>query len=438
MTNQSSTTPKTNYIGPFIFMVLLMALIGFVTNLNQQFQEPLKHAFLQQAEEASNTLGQMFVFSFFLAYLLIGPLASNFLNRHGYKRTLTVGLLGVILSVIIFEASTMIYHYTAVPASEHYSESLTHIPILGVHLPLSFFIFLLGSFTSGAGLTFLQASVNPYLVVCDVPHTTGVTRQNIAGTFNSLMNTVTPLLVAWVVFGGVDSKSIQVGAMIIPFAVLVGLLILLYIGVRLVKLPELAETMQTREARLEHSVWSFRHLSLGAVAIFMYVGCEVCIGNNIIPFATRDLGVDYGQAAQWCAYYWGTMLVGRFISSFLTTVHARWQLAIATIMASILIVAAMATQNARWLIAVGVFHSVIWGAIFTLALHGLGKYTAKASGVLLMGVVGGAILPLVQGMLADRLQSWEYTWLLVILGEVYMLSYALWGSRVHKTAKQLG
>lgn len=417
---QSLSEKAPTHLRPFIFMVILMALIGFITSLNQQFQAPLKETFLAESGALKNAFATFITFSFFLSYLLMGPVSARYLQRCGYKKTLLKGIVVVAFSLIIFELSALSFQWIG-------EGSLNHITIESIRLPLGYFLFLIGSFVSGTGLTYLQSSVNPYVVVCNVPHTTGVTRQNIAGTGNSLMTTLVPLFVGLVIFGGKEGSELEVSAIFLPMAILILFVGLLYFGVRTTNLPELPNTTETKGEHLEHSVFSFRHLTLGVIGIFMYVGCEVCVGSNIVLYAQQDLGISYEMAVKWASLYWFSMLVGRFFSSFLSMIKAHIQLAVSTFCAGLLVVLAILLKMPWLLIGVGLFHSLMWGAIFSLSLEGLGKYTARATGVLLMGVVGGAILPFTQGLLADLFHSWTWTWLLIIAGEVYMLYYALWG-----------
>ena len=417
---QSLSEKAPTHLRPFIFMVILMALIGFITSLNQQFQAPLKETFLAESGALKNALATFITFSFFLSYLLMGPVSARYLQRCGYKKTLLKGIVVVAFSLIVFELSALSFQWIG-------EGSLHHITIGSIQLPLGYFLFLIGSFVSGTGLTYLQSSVNPYVVVCNVPHTTGVTRQNIAGTGNSLMTTLVPLFVGLVIFGGKEGSELEVSAIFLPMAILILFVGLLYFGVRTTNLPELPNTTEAKGEHLEHSVFSFRHLTLGVIGIFMYVGCEVCVGSNIVLYAQQDLGISYEMAVKWASLYWFSMLVGRFFSSFLSMIKAHIQLAVSTFCAGLLVVLAILLKMPWLLIGVGLFHSLMWGAIFSLSLEGLGKYTARATGVLLMGVVGGAILPFTQGLLADLFHSWTWTWLLIIAGEVYMLYYALWG-----------
>lgn len=417
---QSLSEKAPTHLRPFIFMVILMALIGFITSLNQQFQAPLKETFLAESGALKNAFATFITFSFFLSYLLMGPVSARYLQRCGYKKTLLKGIVVVAFSLVIFELSALSFQWIG-------EGSLNHITIGSIQLPLGYFLFLIGSFVSGTGLTYLQSSVNPYVVVCNVPHTTGVTRQNIAGTGNSLMTTLVPLFVGLVIFGGKEGSELEVSAIFLPMAILILFVGLLYLGVRTTNLPELPNTTEAKGEHLEHSVFSFRHLTLGVIGIFMYVGCEVCVGSNIVLYAQQDLGISYEMAVKWASLYWFSMLVGRFFSSFLSMIKAHIQLAVSTFCAGLLVVLAILLKTPWMLIGVGLFHSLMWGAIFSLSLEGLGKYTARATGVLLMGVVGGAILPFTQGLLADLFHSWTWTWLLIIAGEVYMLYYALWG-----------
>ena len=418
--HQSLSEKAPTHLRPFIFMVILMALIGFITSLNQQFQAPLKETFLAESGALKNAFATFITFSFFLSYLLMGPVSARYLQLCGYKKTLLKGIVVVAFSLVIFELSALSFQWIG-------EGSLNHITIGSIQLPLGYFLFLIGSFVSGTGLTYLQSSVNPYVVVCNVPHTTGVTRQNIAGTGNSLMTTLVPLFVGLVIFGGKEGSELEVSAIFLPMAILILFVGLLYFGVRTTNLPELPNTTEAKGEHLEHSVFSFRHLTLGVIGIFMYVGCEVCVGSNIVLYAQQDLGISYEMAVKWASLYWFSMLVGRFFSSFLSMIKAHIQLAVSTFCAGLLVVLAILLKMPWLLIGVGLFHSLMWGAIFSLSLEGLGKYTARATGVLLMGVVGGAILPFTQGLLADLFHSWTWTWLLIIAGEVYMLYYALWG-----------
>lgn len=414
--NQQKTV---SYTGPFITMVVLMSLVGFLTVLNQQFQTPLQAAFLSGAGALKNTLTTFITFSFFLAYLVMGGVSAKMVENKGYKATLINALIILVAGLGIFELSA--YQFEAFG---------TTIAMGGVEVPLAYFIFLIGSFVVGTALTFLQVVVNPYLVACNVPGTSGVQRQTIAGAGNSTMTTIAPFFVTAVIFGGVAMEDVQIGSIYIPFGVLMVVIAILALALKKVNLPDIAGTSAGKDEKLEKSVWSFPQLKLGVFAIFFYVGVEVAVGANINLYATSLGGTFAENAAIMASMYWGGMLVGRLCGSFISKIPANVQLVVTSIGAGVIVLAAMLTANPWLLVGAGLFHSIMWPAIFALAIEGLGRYTAKGSGALMLGVVGGAVLPLLQGVLADAFGgNWTLTWIIVIVSEVYLLYYALVGSK---------
>ena len=222
--------------------------------------------------------------------------------------------------------------------------------------------------------------------------------------------------------------------LMVPFLALMAVISLIVLLLMKLSLPDIQGTRVEKGEKLEKSVWSFRHLTLGVVAIFFYVGVEVCIGANINLYAIE---MDYASPALMATLYWGGMLVGRLVGSSLSRISPRVQLTVTTVSAGLLALLAILLNNPWLLTAVGLFHSIMWGAIFTLSVAHLGKYTSVASGVFMIGVVGGAILPLLQGVLADVLGGWRWSWFIVLFGEAFMLYYALIGSRVRQTCDNL-
>ena len=227
-------------------------------------------------------------------------------------------------------------------------------------------------------------------------------------------------------------EQISISQLQVPFLALTAVMLAVLLVLSRLRLPDIKGTRNEDDQKLEKSVWSFRHLTLGVIAIFFYVGVEVCIGANINMYA-----IDKGLAAPalLATLYWGGMLIGRAVGSSLSKIPPRTQLTVTTIAASLLVILAVVLDNPWVLAAVGLCHSIMWGCIFTLAIAKLGKYTSAASGVFMIGVVGGAILPLLQGGIADLSGSWRYSWLLVLFGEIIMLLYARLGSRVRQSAE---
>lgn len=419
---------------PFIIMVVLMSLIGLITNLNQQFQGPMQEAYLLMSGAGKTTLTTALVFSFFLAYLVMGKPSANYIERHGYKRTLITGLLVLIGAFGLYEFSAYIFEAVDAPK---FADTIAQARLEGENfkytgetvIPVAYWIFLLAAFVAGAAMTYLQAVVNPYLVACDVPGTTGVTRQSIAGAGNSLMTTIGPLLVASVIFAGKEGLDISLTSLYIPFLILILIVGIITVVLTKIDLPSIASAEKKEGEVLEKSVWSFSHLTLGVVGIFVYVGVEVAVGSNINLYAKAE-GFSMAEAAKMASLYWGGMLVGRLLGTVLSKVSANVQLAVASVGAGLLVAGAMVTGNPWLLVGVGLFHSIMWGAIFSLAIDKLGKYTSAGSGALMMGVFGGAVIPFIQGGLADLIGGWQWTWILVVVGEIYLLYYALVGYKV--------
>lgn len=413
---------KPNYLGPFITLVFLFFVVGFLTTANTQFQAPLKETFLANAGRFQNTFATLITFSWFLAYPLAGPVGSRWVNRHGYKGTLLRSILVMLAGLLLFFSSSW---YTV-----HRPESAWTVG--NAVIPVGFIIFLLGSFIVGASATILQVVINPYLSACDVKGTQSVQRLAIGGTANSVGTTVAPYFVTGIVFGGLAMEQISISQLQVPFLALTAVMLAVLLVLSRLRLPDIKGTRNEDDQKLEKSVWSFRHLTLGVIAIFFYVGVEVCIGANINMYA-----IDKGLAAPalLATLYWGGMLIGRAVGSSLSKIPPRTQLTVTTIAASLLVILSVVLDNPWVLAAVGLCHSIMWGCIFTLAIAKLGKYTSAASGVFMIGVVGGAILPLLQGGIADLSGSWRYSWLLVLFGEIIMLLYARLGSRVRQSAK---
>ena len=430
----SQTKQQQSCLVPFIIMVVLMSLGGLITSLNQQFQSPMKAAFLLMGGGMKNILTSCITFSFFLAFLIMGAPSAKYIENNGYKKTLITGLVILMGSFGIYELSAYIFETvdmaTFAPTIQEAKAQGDSFKYTGpMVIPTAYYVFLLAAFVAGSALTFLQAVLNPYIAACNVNGTTPVTRGSIAGSGNSTMTTIGPLLVAHVIFAGKSGLDIELSSLYLPFLVLFVLVGILIVALMKVSLPAIASAEKKEGEVLEKSVWSFSHLALGVVAIFMYMGVEVTVGANINLYA-ESLGFLPKEAALLATIYWGLMLVGRLCGSFLSGISAQMQLTATSVLAGLCVLVGMLTNNPYILIGAGLFHSIMWGAIFALAIDKLGKYTSAGSGALMMGVVGGAVLPLLQGVLADVLGSWQWTWALVVAAEAYLLFYALSGHKV--------
>lgn len=398
---------KQSYKVPFIMMVVLFFLFGFLTVLNGQLQGPMKSLF-----DLSNAQSTLLTFAFFLAFVLMGAPTAKIIDSKGYKTTLVLALLVVSVALITF---------------------------YGAAVAESFYIFVTGSFLLGAGITMLQVVANPYIAALGTPETSG-SRINLAGAFNSLATTIAPLFATYVIFGGKELDEITVGDVKIPYIGLTIFAVLLALLFSRVPLPKISTSNATEDdnpVELKGNAWQFSHLALGVLAIFCYVGAEVASGNNLKLYL-EDQGWESSDVALKISLYWGGLMVGRFIGSFIfKNVDNRKGLTFVSIGALVFTLCGTFIPGAIgvWaLTAVGLFHSVMWGYIFGLAIDKLGPYTNQASGYLIMGIFGGALIPLAQGVLADLLNDWKITFLFIALCQAYLLFYALVGSKIKKEA----
>lgn len=411
----------------FAVMLLLYFIIGLFTVINQQFQIPLQTAMLPHDGNITNALVTLLNFSWFLAYPFSEGFGTRWLEKFGYRRTAVYALLFLVAGLCVYELAVLFHIYTPVKVN-----------LFGNAISLGFFIFLIGSFLIGIAATVLQVVLNLYLAECPVGHTTALQRQMIGGTSNSVGMAIAPLMISYVIFGGIPLHTITTQQFVWPLLILVAVMSLVTFLTSRVGMPPVFGTGPQPHIVLEKSVWSFSHLKLGVWGIFFYVGIEVAVGANINMYAV-ELGSRYAaNATHIAAFYWGLLLIGRLLGSFIKHIPSQTQLVFASIGAIAMLVLAILFANPWILACTGFFHSIMWPAIFTLAIDRLGKYTSRASGVLMIGVVGGGIIPFLQGVLADLMHGdWRWTWLLVIAGEVYILFYGLRGYRVRQEGETL-
>ena len=418
------TQEKKNYTLPIIMMIILFGMISFVTNLAAPIGIIWKERFSD-----SNTLAMMGNMMNFLAYLCMGIPAGILLQKIGYKKTalsaIVVGFAGVgimVLSGLVNELYT------------------------------SFAVYLLGAFVAGFSMCMLNTVVNPMLNTLGGGGNKGNQLIQIGGTFNSTVGTLTPIFIGALI-GTVSKNTIITDVYPVLFTAM-GVFALAFIVLSSVKIPEPHSAKAATSGKDKYSAWSFRHLILGAVAIFVYVGVEVGIPGTLNLFLSDPNGLAMPTAAAGtvAGTYWFLMLIGRFIGVVVGgKVSSKAMLSFAAVLGlifvSIAIVLPASTKvfmpmfqsdisfammevpaSALFLVLIGLCTSVMWGGIFNLAVEGLGKYTAKASGIFMMMVCGGGFLPLLQGALADIFGFMNSYWL-VFAGLAYLLYYAVIGSK---------
>ncbi|MFP3597140.1 MFS transporter [Chryseobacterium sp. SIMBA_029] len=430
---------SNNSLFPFAIITFIYFIVGFLTTVNEQLQAPLKFTFLSHAGSLKNTFTTLISFFFFLGYLLNGTLGSKWVNAFGYKNTILRGLFFMISGLFMYLFSS--WFGFKFPDLE--------FTVADAVIPFGFIIFVAGSYLMGTSAAIIQVVVNPYAASYPLKGTQPVQRLNILTAINSIGTTSAPFFVTVVMFSGISIEKIEIQQLLLPLSVLIACILTVILITRKLHLPDIENTRAVGGEKLERSIWSFRHFALGVLAIFFYVGTEVAIGANInlhafelmesghpiTFFGKTDIiigGIDFGIHALLSTLYWGGFLVGRSISSFLSHISAKTQLTVTTLLATLLAITSMITQNLWFLVAIGLLHSSMWSCIYSLSIKGLNKYTSKASGVFISAVFGGAVFTLVQGGLADAFGSWRWTWILTVVCELLMLSYALFGSNIRE------
>ena len=390
-----------NYTVPLLLIVSLYFGIGFITAMNDVLVPHFKDLF-----HLSNFRALLVQFAFFGAYFLLSVPSGWIVGRIGYKTGIiaALGTMGVGL-LIFLPASTLIVYP----------------------------VFLLALFVVGCGLALLQVAINPYLGALGSPET-AASRLNLAGFFNSLAGTLAPHVGAAFIFVAAGaSTAVLARSVRMPYLVLAALAFLMAVVTRLVHLPVVLAGDVAGDAR-GGSAWQFRHLRFGAGAIFAYVGAEVAIGSLLISYLGQpSMGsMTHTVAARYVSLYWGGAMVARLLGFFaLKRIRQARALSAVAVLAVMFVAAAMLGQGpvALWaIVACGLFNSVMWPCIFPMSVEGLGRFTSQGSGILVTMVVGGAVIPEVQGLLADRF-GYGRSFSVVLLCYLYVLFFALYGHR---------
>lgn len=408
-TKQSS---KSLTVITIVAMMFLYAMISFVTNLAAPVGKIWGASFEDPAQaERMGMLGNLFNF---LAYLIMGIPAGNILAKYGYKKTalsaIILGFLGICVQWLSGETS-------------------------------SFAVYLCGALLGGFCVCMLNTVVNPMLNLLGGGGNRGNQLNMIGGTINSLTASLTPMLVGALIGESLAGKTIVDVNIVLYIAMAVFAVLFFIFWLTPIAEPEGAGQKIT----YERSPWAFRHFVLGAIAIFVYVGVEIGVPATLISYLK-----PYGFAAAGfvAGLYWLLMLVGRTIGSAIGgKVSSRTMVTWVSLVAIVLMAAAMLagekvqvpmltswafeTQTmplaALLIVLVGLCTSVMWGSIFNMATEGLGKYTAKASGIFMMMVFGGGVVPQIQSMIAAH--NCLLSYVVPIICVAYILYYALWGSK---------
>ena len=403
----------TNYSRPLAIVTTLFFMWGFLTCLNDILVPHLKSIF--DLDYARVMLVQ---FAFFSGYFLFSVPWSKIVNRIGYQRTMVIGLLTMACGAFLF-----------LPAAS----------------AASYPLFLAALLILAAGITGLQVAANPYVDLLGRPETAS-SRLDLTQAFNSLGTTIAPKIGGLLILSTVplameelrkltpQAYRVQQAASVkTPYTVIAFALLLLAILIGMSKLPAV-ETAANGKEEVNDSIWKHRNLVLGAIGIFTYVGAEVSIGSFLVNYfgLPEIAGLAAIAAAGYVSFYWGGSMVGRFLGSpILQRFKPGYLLAVCAVCAASLVSISMLAsgRTAMWtILAVGLFNSIMFPTIFSLGVAELGPLTGSGSGLLNMAIVGGAILPVIQGAIADHI-GLHHAFFIPVLCYLYILFYALSGSK---------
>jgi MFS transporter, FHS family, L-fucose permease len=413
----ATASAPVSYARPLTVVTTLFFMWGFLTCLNDILVPHLRAIF-----DLSYAKVMLIQFSFFSAYFLFSIPWSRVVNTIGYQKTMVVGLLTMSVGSFLFLPAASIASYP---------------------------LFLTALMILAAGITGLQVAANPYVVVLGKPETAS-SRLDLTQAFNSLGTAIAPKVGGLLILAAaplaieqlrqLTPQALQVyriqeaASVKLPYSIIGIALILLAILIGSFKLPKIETASHQRGASTNDSIWKHPNLVLGAIGIFTYVGAEVSIGSFLVNYLGQaDIAnLSAKAAAGYVSFYWGGAMVGRFIGAgLLGRFKPGSLLGLCSVLAALLVMVSMAATGhvAMWtILAVGLFNSIMFPTIFSLGVAELGSLTGNASGLLNMAIVGGAILPVLQGVIADRIGI-HHAFVLPVICYLYILYYGLRGSK---------
>lgn len=413
------TEKKQSYTTSLVLVGCLFFVFGFITWLNGTLIP-----FLKAACELTNFQSYFVTFAFFISYFVMALPSSVILKKTGFKKGMSLGLLVMAMGAILF-----------IPAA----------------LQRNYLLFLTGLFTEGLGLAILQTAVNPYVTILG-PEESAASRISMMGIANKAAGMLGPAYMAGILLAGIDDIKEKVATVtdtaakeqllnelsqriINPYIVLTIVLLVLAMLVRISPLPDLNDEKENPDAdtSVHPSLGHHTYLFLGALAIFFYVGVEVIAGDSIISYGT-SMGIPIDEAKWFTSFTLGCMVAGYFCGIILTPkiISQETFLRICTIL-GITLVAGVVTLHGKasiyCLAALGFAHAIMWPAIWPMSLKGLGKFTKTGSALLIMGIVGGALIPLLYGKLVDSMGNQQAYWVMLPC-YFYILFFATMGHKI--------
>lgn len=423
----SSNTPlntsgdNKNYTFALSVLTSLFFMWGFITCLNDILIPHLKAVFTLNYTQA-----MLIQFCFFTAYFVMSLPSGYVVEKIGYKK-------GIVLGLLIAGVGCLLFY-----------------PAAGMR---SYGLFLTAFFVLASGITLLQVAANPYVTVLGKPETAS-SRLNLTQAFNSLGTTIAPIFGSILILSvavksaetlsGLSAEELaayqltEAAAVQNPYVILALILFVIAGVFAVIKLPviEAAASTEISGSSTDDraSAWKYQHLILGAIGIFVYVGAEVSIGSFLVNFLGEKniAGLAEADAGKYVSFYWGGAMIGRFVgAAIMQKLNPGKVLGAAAIIAAGLVVITMLSSGsvAMWLIlSVGLFNSIMFPCIFSLGVAGLGKHTGQGSGILCMAIVGGALIPLLQGFVADSIGI-QKAFFIPVLCYLFIVYY---GYRGHK------
>lgn len=412
-TAASLTKRETNIsIG---IIALLFFIFGFLSWINAILIPYFKMAF-----DLTHFQSYLVAFAFYIAYFVMSVPSSYLLKSQGFKKGMMVGFIALALGTFLFIPAAMTSTYT---------------------------LFLIGLFTIGIGLAILQTAANPYITILG-PKERAAQRISIMGICNKFAGIVAPLLFAAAVLRPGDGDVVNLDRVIIPYAVVSVSMLLIGIGVRYSPLPEINTDEESEEVAANNStktsVLQFPHLVLGAIAIFIHVGAQVISIDTIIPYA-QSMGLSLNEAKVFpsytlamaiVGYVFGISVIPRYISQtnmlkVVTILGVVLSLLVIFVRGEVTILGHTTDISIWFVVLLGISNSLTWAGIWPLALDGLGRFTKVGASLLIMGLCGNALLPLVYGYFADSFGLREAYWVLVPC-YLYLIYYAIYGHKARK------
>lgn len=400
----SSPKPQTSssYIGPLLIIGALFFIFGFVTWVNS-----VLIAFFKQAFNLNTVESNLVAFAFFISYTVMAIPSSAVLKRTGFKNGMSLGLFVMAIGTLIF-----------VPAAN----------------ALSYPLFLVGLFLIGIGLTILQTASNPYVTILG-PRESAAQRISFMGVANKLAGIFSQFIFGGLLLTGANAVSgtASLEKVVTPYLIMTGILIVLALLIRFSTLPEVSEEqddMDSSTASAHDSVWAYPNLVLGVLALFCYVGAEVIAGDTIINYG-RAIGFTNDESKYFTTYTLYGLLGGYLLGILLIprVISQQNALRFGSALALVLTTGALVTDGFASILCIallGFAIAPIWPAVWPLALNRLGRFTKIGSALLIMGISGGALLPLLHGYLTDHISpKMAYALLLPLFG--YIFYYAVAG-----------